>query len=468
MADQKISDLTAKTTIASTDLLPLVDEAGTPTTKKITARNFFLGKGAAIFVAASDASASEKLVADYICDGTGDESEINSALSALLNSKGKVLLSTGTFSSQNPVNLTTSQTLEGQGMDATNIVGSANTFNVIHMGNRQSDGIMRNYMGLSDLSVSSTGGANNFDTVWADGMGNGSFIKNVKASEGKYNFRLTDLDQCSLTNIKGFNPRTASIYCEVGLENTWGNVAFYSPSAALSDNNTTAWLFDANSNQASPNKFDRVSIYGGLLFSTAGLTGTTGLKMTVGATAFAILGTLFENNITHILLSGQTFMTLMADSFIQNSGVSTNIVQLQDNSHTVSSYDCRFQQSTNGFNGVSGGSHIGFFGKNTNQGNITNLITGSFNSKYGTDTVFAGNGNLALGLNNDRFDYVFANKIVGSTSGSLIGESGGASGEKWGFWGASPIVQPVLATGAAKTVDDVITVLQTLGLARQS
>ncbi len=40
MADTKISALTAKTSIAATDLLPIVDESGTPTTKKITEANF--------------------------------------------------------------------------------------------------------------------------------------------------------------------------------------------------------------------------------------------------------------------------------------------------------------------------------------------------------------------------------------------------------------------------------------------
>ena len=39
MADQKISELTEKTTVGDTDLIPMVDESGTPTTKKITGAN---------------------------------------------------------------------------------------------------------------------------------------------------------------------------------------------------------------------------------------------------------------------------------------------------------------------------------------------------------------------------------------------------------------------------------------------
>jgi len=37
-----------------------------------------------------------------------------------------------------------------------------------------------------------------------------------------------------------------------------------------------------------------------------------------------------------------------------------------------------------------------------------------------------------------------------------------------GFNGKSPLAQPTLATGAEKTVDDVITVLQNYGLVKQS
>lgn len=45
---------------------------------------------------------------------------------------------------------------------------------------------------------------------------------------------------------------------------------------------------------------------------------------------------------------------------------------------------------------------------------------------------------------------------------------GTTSSQPLGFWGATPVVQQVLATGAAHTVDDVIGLLQTLGLCRQS
>jgi hypothetical protein len=71
--------------------------------------------------------------------------------------------------------------------------------------------------------------------------------------------------------------------------------------------------------------------------------------------------------------------------------------------------------------------------------------------------------------NDGTFDLTDAVNIkAGTTTGTMIATVGGAAGQKLAFWGATPVVQPILATGASRTVDNVITVLQTLGLVRQS
>ena len=54
---------------------------------------------------------------------------------------------------------------------------------------------------------------------------------------------------------------------------------------------------------------------------------------------------------------------------------------------------------------------------------------------------------------------------LGTGTGTKIGT---ATGQKLGFWNATPVVQQVLATGAGATVDNVISLLQTLGLCKQS
>lgn len=54
---------------------------------------------------------------------------------------------------------------------------------------------------------------------------------------------------------------------------------------------------------------------------------------------------------------------------------------------------------------------------------------------------------------------------VNATTGTKWGT---ATGQKQGWWGATPVVQQILATGAGATVDNVISLLQTLGLCKQS
>ena len=274
-----------------------------------------------------------------------------------------------------------------------------------------------------------------------------------------------------------------------------------------------------NAGQASPNAIDRITVIGGLFYSTAGVSGTFGIKATVGVSSMVVIGSLFESPITHVSLTGANSQICQMDfiecTFLQNSGVSTDGFALNTLNHVVTVTNCRLQQMTNVFHSYSGYPIVNLYGRNNNQGNITNKYNGTFGAKQGTDTVFAGDDTLASGLDNQRYSYTFTNKIVGNpvtiypssnstsavsfnkadgstniakidstnarvvlaegtnisaggTTGSKIGVTGGASGDKLAFWGSTPIVQPVLATGAGKTVDNVITVLQSLGLVRQS
>lgn len=57
------------------------------------------------------------------------------------------------------------------------------------------------------------------------------------------------------------------------------------------------------------------------------------------------------------------------------------------------------------------------------------------------------------------------NIVTDTTTGTQIGT---AATQKLSVYGVTPIVQPVLATGAGHTVDDVITALQNFGIVRQS
>lgn len=73
---------------------------------------------ASLFVAASNASAASLASADYVCDGTADQVEINAALAAISGTAGgRVVLSEGTFSCTAPVLVQLDSTvLEGSGL----------------------------------------------------------------------------------------------------------------------------------------------------------------------------------------------------------------------------------------------------------------------------------------------------------------------------------------------------------------
>lgn len=78
------------------------------------------GRGPTLLVAAAGASALVRKQADYLCDGTADQVEINAALAALPSGGGWVQLSEGAFSLTSGI--TTSvvgSTLAGQGRAAT-------------------------------------------------------------------------------------------------------------------------------------------------------------------------------------------------------------------------------------------------------------------------------------------------------------------------------------------------------------
>lgn len=93
MPDQKITELIEETTAADSEPLAIVqDPSGTPVTKKIQTKNL-LRKSATLIIASSTSVGG----ADYYCDGTADDVQIQAAIDALPSAGGKVLLREGTF-----------------------------------------------------------------------------------------------------------------------------------------------------------------------------------------------------------------------------------------------------------------------------------------------------------------------------------------------------------------------------------
>ncbi|ACL17649.1 PKD domain containing protein [Methanosphaerula palustris E1-9c] len=76
---------------------------------------------ASVLVAASDSSASARSAADYRCDGSSDQVQINQALDRLAGSGGVVNLAAGTFHCDNFIYVPGAITLTGQGEGGTTI-----------------------------------------------------------------------------------------------------------------------------------------------------------------------------------------------------------------------------------------------------------------------------------------------------------------------------------------------------------
>jgi len=89
-------------------------------------------RAATFVVAASDASADSKQFADYVCDGTADDVQIQAAIAALPAGGGKVELSEGTFNIAADIVINTSATkLVGQGRGATILTAQTGVTNAV-------------------------------------------------------------------------------------------------------------------------------------------------------------------------------------------------------------------------------------------------------------------------------------------------------------------------------------------------
>jgi hypothetical protein len=133
---------------------------------------------ATLTVAANNASTRDKAKADYLCDGTADDVEINAALQAVKASGGKVQLSAGTFNLAAPLYLegnndpVTSPTvaLFGSGAVTTLLSGAANSNVVVmrYMPKPQMKGFSINVDGTGDAikCVANTTGSNDRRGFW--------------------------------------------------------------------------------------------------------------------------------------------------------------------------------------------------------------------------------------------------------------------------------------------------------------
>jgi hypothetical protein len=282
---------------------------------------------------------------------------------------------------------------------------------------------MRNFNHVENLTVSMAGGSSSKACIKVDGGGRGTSIKNVQTNEGAYGLQLIDLDRCFFENIDVNNVRSKAIYLQVGLEGTFGTVSFLNCSMNLSDSGSICMEFGKAIGLGAANKFDRVALINCLFYATAGRSNTVGIRLTIGATAFSVISSLFESTMTHVHVLDESQLTFIGNSFMQNAGQADDVFRLENHNHRLTVQDCRFQAVVNVFNGVSGHSQLQVLGNNNNQGNITNIFWGQFGARFGTDVVFAGNGGLLSGVDNQRYEWGFFNQLRvnnGASNGRVL------------------------------------------------
>ncbi|MBT8160983.1 MULTISPECIES: hypothetical protein [Arthrobacter] len=201
------------------------------------------------------------------------------------------------------------------------------------------------------------------------------------------------------------------------------HIAFWQPTPAAANGGTFTKAYGVY-------VCDPINSEGGYTLGASGYTGQAWILANGGAdtgTSFAFFQAPSTANLTTMTLRAAT-------------GQSKSILQAVDSGGTT-----RFQVSFAGSVNQTSQSY------NWQNSSSVSQVVIAGNSSNGTITLAGG-----------------VNFILDTTTGSKIGTVGGASGQKIGFFGAAPVIQQLLATGASHTVDDIITTLQTLGLVRQT
>jgi hypothetical protein len=143
--------------------------------------NIPTGRGATYVVAASDATATEKAQADYVCDGTADDVEIQAAFTALSANGGCINFSSGTFNISTTILLTRdSTTIRGQGTG--NLAISADNGTMIYLSNGSNCDMIANSDATKRLLI--IGGLTLNGNKNNQASGNGINIDNINLYTG--------------------------------------------------------------------------------------------------------------------------------------------------------------------------------------------------------------------------------------------------------------------------------------------
>lgn len=118
MEGERVSEFAGLASLLRTDVIPIVRSGDTD---NYSMPINLLGDGPTFMIAANDATARIKAKADYICDGTGDNVQIQAAIDALPPNGGRIVLSEGVFNISDTITVSQGTTIEGMGEQSTSI-----------------------------------------------------------------------------------------------------------------------------------------------------------------------------------------------------------------------------------------------------------------------------------------------------------------------------------------------------------
>lgn len=384
-------------------------------------------KTATKIVAASNSSQAVKDGADYVADGTGDQTEINSALTAAAG--GKVYLAEGTYTISSAISVPNNTTLAGAG--AGTVITVTNSFNTsINAITNTTTGGSGTGITIQDLKLDGNRANQASGTmrgIYLDGVGSGSGSSAVQGSKvtniqaynwNSYGIGLSSSSNNTISANAGQN-NAYNIYVTGGARNTiahnttrGGGYGVYIGSTslnALSDNTVEAsssagLLIDvsADSNTITGNTVTGSSSGIFLNFADSNtITGNTsennssiGIGVSYSANNTISSNNIHNNAVRGVDISSSTGSTVSGNNFSDNGGSTTNesIYLLNADSNAIAGNTITDSSaSTNNYaiNVSNSGSDTNYLAGNTlGGGSIHDLGTGTV---YGGQTNSAGN-----------------------------------------------------------------------------
>jgi hypothetical protein len=173
------------------------------------------GRTATFIIAASDSSTTAKAQADYVCDGTADNVEIQAAINALPSGGGKVQLLEGTYTISVTITLASSSELTGNGWGTVlEVSGISGTNSAVTMGDHTVLSDLKIQGSISPLTA-------NWHNVYA---GNHSIIERIWIDQNTGGIETADksdvhINDCRLTNLRDSYGWTAAIHASGTSEN---------------------------------------------------------------------------------------------------------------------------------------------------------------------------------------------------------------------------------------------------------